>query len=137
MSKRPNSDQPTIAKRARKASGFRLAGSGLNNPVQSESSISSRFVTLSEKPAGRGLRAQNRLFHRSRTSEPSLQSKSPSNDAEFQVSDSIAGLHEAPQHEEVQVLPDASAATGSGNTQRKRKRKQKTYVCDVFIFIHI
>jgi hypothetical protein len=128
MSKRPNSDHPTTAKRPRKASGFRLARPGLADPVQSSSSSSSsRFVTLSENPGGRGaLRARNRLLHRS--SEPSSSSKSQSHDAEFHDSDTTlqVGLEEAAQHE---VQPDTGHTTPG-----KRKRKQKTSVSDVSIF---
>jgi hypothetical protein len=131
MSKRPNSDQPATAKRARKASGFRLARS--TDSVQSTSSSSSRFVTLSENPSAWGtLRGRNRLLHR--TSEQSSSSKSISNDAEPQVSDPNLGLQEA-AHEEFppdtsnDVQPDTSHAEHTQG-ESKRKRHTKTYVSD-------
>ena len=140
MSKRPNPDQPTIAKRARKASGlasgFRLARTGLTDPVQSTSgSGSSCFVTLSENLGKRGgsLRAQNRLFRRNSES-----SKKNSNGAEPQVPDLSLDLQDAArwQHEELEVQPDASHTEHTEQGKRKRKRHVKTYVSDYsYVFI--
>ena len=108
MSKRPNSDQPTTVKRARKDSGFRLAQSVFTDPVQSTSG-SSRFVTLRENPGKRGsLRTQNRLLPRS--SEPS---KSQSNGVEFQASE--PDLQDAAQNEEVPPL--------TSHTEQGKKRE--------------
>ena len=120
MSKRPNSDKPTTAKRARKDSGFCLARSVFTDPVQSTSG-SSRFVTLRENPGKRGsLRTQNRLLPLPSSSEPS---KSQSNGAEFQASE--PDLQDAAQHEE--VLPLTSHTEQGG---KKRKRHIKTHVSD-------
>jgi hypothetical protein len=130
MSKRPNSDQPTTAKRARKASGFRLARHGLSDPVQSTSSGSSRFITLS---AGKGgtLRAQNRIFHRS--PEPSSPSKNQSNDAEPLVSDTTS-LQEAAQYEDLEVQLDSTSHAEHTQEKKKRTRHTKTYVSDLSMF---
>ena len=123
MSKRPNSDKPTTAKRARKDSGFRLARSVFTDPVQSTSG-SSRFVTLRENPCKRGsLRAQNRLLPLPSSSEPS---KSQSNGAESQASEpDRPDLQDAAQHEEVLPL---TSHTEQG--EKKRKRHNKTHVSD-------
>jgi hypothetical protein len=146
MSKRPSSEQPTTAKRARKASGFRLSRFGVIDPVQSTSSISSRFVTLNENPGVRGtLRGSNRLLHR--TSELSLSSESQPNDAEPQVSDATLGPQEAAHeevtdatlglveaaHEEVQLDTSHEHTQGKG----KRNRVTTTYVSAVSIFLHV
>ena len=123
MSKRTNSDQPTTVKRARKASGFRLARSVFADSAQSTSgnSGSSRFVTLSENLGkGNSLRTQNRLLPGS--SEPS---NSHSNGSEPQVLEPDLSLEGAAQHEE--VLPDASH-TEQG--KKRGERHAKTYVSD-------
>lgn len=118
MSKRRNTDEPTTAKRARKASGFRLARSVFTDPVESTSATgSSRFVTLRENLGKPGLRTHNRILPG--FSEPS---RSQSNDAEPQLSEPDLGLEDAAQHDEVQ--PDPSH-TEQG---KKRKRHNKTYV---------
>ena len=116
MSKRPNTDQPTTAKRARKASGFRLARSVFTDPVEPTSS--SRFVTISENLGKQGLRSHNKILPG--FSEPSI---SQSNGAEPKLSEFDLGLEDAAQHEE--VPPDPSH-TEQG--KKKRKRQTKTYV---------
>ena len=132
MSKRPGPDQPTTAKRARKASGFRLARTGLTDSIQSMStseSGSSRFVTLGDYLGKRGgsLRAQNKLFRRNSES-----SKNQSDAAERQVPDPSFDLQEAAcwQHEELEVQPDASNTEHTEQGKKKRKRHIKTYVSD-------
>ena len=138
MSKRPGPDQPTTTKRARKASGFRLARTGLTDSVQSTStseSGSSRFVTLRENLGKRGgsLRAQNRLFHRTSGS-----SKNQSDAAEGQVPDPSLDLQEAArwQHEELGVQLDGSHTEHTEEGKRKRKRQIKTCVSDYsYIFM--
>jgi hypothetical protein len=134
MSKRPSPDQPTTANlKRRKASGFRLARSGPTDSAQSTSSSSSRFVTLSENPDGRGsLRARNRLLHGN--SEPSSISKNQSNDAEPQVSDATLGLQEPAYDEGVQ--PDTTH-TEHTQEERKRNRHTKTCVSALSIFLHV
>jgi hypothetical protein len=128
MSKRPGPDQPTTTKRARKASGFRLARTGLTDSVQSMSmseSGSSRFVTLGENLGKRGgsLRAQNRLFHR--TSESSKnQSDAAERDPSLDLQDT------ARCSEELEVQPDSSHTEHIEKGKRKRKRHIKTYVSD-------
>ena len=121
MSKRPNSAQLTTAKRPRKSSGFRLARTGLTDPVQSMSG-SSRFVTLNENPKGRSFLAQNRLLPRS--SEPSQRQ---SEGAETQISEPTLGLQAAaPQEEGLQEAPQEELQTDTNPEQGKRKRKHHT-----------
>ena len=126
MSKRLISDQPTSAKCAHKASGFCLA----RNPIQSTSTGSSRFVTLSDNLGKRGtLRAQSRLLHRS------VESSSPSKN-QLNTEFPVLGSQDAADHEEVH--PNTSDNEVTEHTQDKKKRKRyKTCVSDIFIFLHI